>query len=193
MKRSPRLFLALGFMVVVALVAFAQTSQQTDPTKVLTTVKPINVASPCPGYDLAASITDITTGSDATGPYIRVTGKVKNIGGQDFTSTHTEARLFVRESDRAAGDRIKTVAITRLNKGQSVNIFGTYHLTAAPGFEWCAWGCVPLHGGICRYLLSEVIVNYGSESEKNADCKASNNISSDRPEHRIHFVVHCSE
>ena len=196
MKKLSKVGLVLGLVVVLALVVYAETTKKkVDPPKVPENkVDPYRIGMVCPDkYDLAASITDISTGSDAAGPFVRVSGIVKNIGGLDFASTQTEARLFVIMSDRAIGSRIETVAITRLNKGQSINVNGTFHIPVSIHGNWCGWGCVPLDGGICLFLNPQLIINFGNASERDADCKASNNISPDRPEHHIHFKVGCSE
>ena len=185
--------LVFGLLVCLALVVNAQ--KKDYPATTLAPVSPTFRTVQCPGtYDLAASITDVEAGNDATGPFLRVTGQVKNLGGKDFITSHScQARLFVDVNDRAVGQKIAEINIPRLNRGASMDISGTYHYTWAPGFAWCQWGCVPLRGGLCRYMWPVLLINYSDTNEKNADCKSANNTSFDRPEHHVHFVVRCTE
>ena len=193
MKRMAEIGLAIGFLVVFALLVNAQMKEM--PAK--TTLKPPSTtvrAVHCPdSYDLVASVTSVRTGLDERGPYIVVTGAVKNTGGKDFTSARTDVRIYVREYGNSEGNEVSRTGIARLNKGQSLSVSGKYYVNQPAGFEWCQWGCVPLRGGICKYLIPTVFVTYGVASEKAADCAPSNDRSLDRPEFNIHFVRRCSE
>jgi len=198
MKTSPKVFLVLGLMAVFALAIHAQTAVKKVETVNIQQPPIGRIYQPCPAPDLAASRPTIVKSIVGGRAYLNLTAKVTNIGGKDFISRpdQASARLIVKQywlSGPAQYATIQAVPIARLNKGQAINLSGSY---LVPNFQ--KWNCTtPLSPGeCCRELEVIVMVSYDPDilmdgNIDNDDCNYNNNRCANVPANHVKYTVEC--
>ncbi|MCP3874533.1 MAG: hypothetical protein GY699_15430 [Desulfobacteraceae bacterium] len=125
-----------------------------------TTIAPPSAAAAIklPKPDLEAKVLRLSRGP---GGKITVQGRIKNVGAGDFVSRSGQAAGQVMVhlpelSGPSAWPILSQVSITRLNRGQSINVRGVYTI---PGFV--RWGNGDLNSGECHKELNAKFKAWG--------------------------------
>jgi hypothetical protein len=203
-KSKNLLWFSIALVVVFLFsTSFADTQKKIDTkkieTKKLKPISKITLLKPCDGPDLSAGRPIISKSVDMARKkgILNITGKITNIGKQDFVSNPNQASANIIVYNPGftgpnAYTYVKKVPISRLNKGQSITLRGRYEIS---GF--IEWNHRNPRTGECQAEV-EVIVSVAYDPDirmdsnpRNDDCNSKNDRCPKVPANTVKYMVEC--